>query len=326
VKLVITIPALNEEQTLPKTLADLPKTVHGFDQVEWLLVDDGSEDRTSQVAREAGVQHIVRHPQRRGLAEAFSTALDAALRIGADVIVNTDADNQYSASSIEELVRPIVAGRADIVVGQRVGRGVAAFSRSKKTLQRLGSAVVRTASATQIPDTTSGFRAYSREAALRLNVLGQYTYTLESLIQAGRSGLSVISLPVETNPATRRSRLFSSTPEYVVRSAAQIIRAYAMYEPLRTFLYLAAVAFIGGSTIFVRFFVYFVSGNGTGHVQSLILGAVLMMVAFQLTVLGILADLLAANRKLLERVLFRIRSAEALQEQADLQLTSNPRP
>jgi len=177
VKLVITIPALNEEQTLPGTLADLPRNVRGFDEVQWLVVDDGSQDRTSQVALEGGVDHIVRHPQQRGLAEAFSTALDAALRMGADVIVNTDADNQYAAASIEELVQPVMAGRADIVVGQRVGRGVEAFSRSKRLLQRLGSAVVRTASGTQVPDATSGFRAYSREAALRINVLGRYTYS-----------------------------------------------------------------------------------------------------------------------------------------------------
>lgn len=309
-KLAVVIPALNEETTLPQTLSELPLQVDGFDEVEWIVVDDGSTDRTAQVALEYGAQHVVRFPQRRGLAEAFTAGLDAALRTGADVVVTSDADNQYAAASIPELVAPVLAGRADIVVGERIGAGVDEFSRRKRSLQRLGSAALRVASRTDVPDATSGFRAYSREAAMRANVLGRFSYTLESLIQAGRSGLAVSSVQVDTNPKTRPSRLFSSTTEYIVRSGVQMVRAYAMYEPLRTFLYLAAVALLGALIIFGRFIYFFATGSGNGHIQSLILGAILMIAAFQLLVLGILGDLLAANRRLLERVLVRVRRME----------------
>ncbi len=316
-KLVIVIPALNEAMTLPTAVADLPEHVDGFDDVELILVDDGSTDGTSEIAFAHGIQRVVRFPQRRGLSEAFGAGIDAALRAGADVIVWFDADNQYAASGIPALVAPIVEGRTDIVVGERRGAGVAEFSATKRLLQRLGSAVVRRASRTDVPDATSGFRAYSREAALRLNVLGRFSYTLESLIQAGRSGLAVGSVPVETNLRTRSSRLFSSTPEYLVRSASQLLRAYATYEPLRTFLYIAAIAMTGAFVIFGRFLYYYVTGSGRGHIQSLILGAVLAIGAFQVIVLGILGDLLAANRRLTERVLLRVRRLElSLEEES----------
>jgi glycosyltransferase involved in cell wall biosynthesis len=309
-KLVVVIPALDEAETLPRVLADLPAEVPGFDELETIVVDDGSTDGTATVAFEHGATRVVRFSRRRGLAEAFGAGIDAALRSGADVIVTVDADNQYVAADIPRLVLPVLEGRADIVVGERYGAGVEEFSKMKRLLQRIGSAAVRTASRTDVPDTTSGFRAYTREAALRINVLGRFTYTLESLIQAGRSGLAVDSAPVRTNPAVRKSRLFRSTPEYLARSGTQVARAYAMYAPLRTFLFLAALAFAAALVIFVRFLVYFVENGSGGHIQSLILGGVLAMAAFQVAAIGILGDLLSANRRLIERVLLRVRRIE----------------
>ena len=309
-KLVVVIPALDEAETLPRVLAGLPAAVPGFDRVETIVVDDGSGDGTSAIAFEHGATRVVRFPRRRGLAEAFGAGIDAALRAGADVIVTLDADNQYVAADIPKLVLPILGGRTDIVVGERHGAGVEEFSRRKRLLQRVGSAAVRAASRTDVPDTTSGFRAYTREAALRINVLGRFTYTLESLIQAGRSGLAVGSAPVATNPAVRRSRLFSSTFEYLVRSGTQVARAYATYAPLRTFLFLAALAFTAALAIFARFLYYFVQDGATGHIQSLILGGLLAGAAFQVAAIGILGDLLSSNRRLIERVLLRVRRLE----------------
>lgn len=309
-KLVVVIPALDEAETLPQVLADLPEAVPGFDALETIVVDDGSTDGTTAVAFEHGASRVVRFSQRRGLAEAFGAGIDAALRAGADVIVTLDADNQYDAADIPRLVLPILGGSTDIVVGERHGAGVEEFSRTKRVLQHVGSAAVRAASRTDVPDTTSGFRAYTREAALRINVLGRFTYTLESLIQAGRSGLAVGSAPVGTNPAVRRSRLFSSTLEYLVRSGTQVARAYAMYAPLRTFLFLAALAFTAALAIFARFLYYFVQDGSAGHIQSLILGGLLAGAAFQVAAIGILGDLLSANRRLIERVLLRVRRVE----------------
>jgi glycosyltransferase involved in cell wall biosynthesis len=309
-KLVVVIPALDEAGTLPQVLGDLPVEVPGFTELETIVVDDGSTDGTAAIALAHGATRVVRFSRRRGLAEAFGAGMDAALRAGADVIVTLDADNQYVASDIAILVLPILEGRTDIVVGERYGAGVAEFSRSKRVLQRFGSAAVRAASRTDVPDTTSGFRAYTREAALRINVLGRFTYTLESLIQAGRSGLAVGSVPVATNPAVRRSRLFSSTFEYLVRSTAQVVRAYAAYAPLRTFLFLAGLAFAAALAIFGRFIYYFAENGAHGHIQSLILGGLLATAAFVVAAIGILGDLLSVNRRLLERVLLRVRRLE----------------
>ena len=310
-KLIIQIPCLNEEATLPQTLADLPREVDGFDTVEWLVVDDGSTDGTADVARECGVDHLVRFAQNKGLAVAFQAGIDAALKLGADVIVNTDADNQYDARDIERLVAPIVAHEADMVVGDREVRRSEEFSRAKKLLQLWGSWVVRQASGTDIADTTSGFRAYNREAALRLNVVSRFSYTLETIIQAGKSDIAVAHVPIRTNAKTRESRLFRSIFQYVTRSVETILRVYAMYEPLRVFLWLAALVGVAGLALFGRFaWFYFTAPGPTGHVQSLIVAAALLGFAAQLAVLGVLADLLRANRVLAERTLHRVRKLE----------------
>ena len=309
-RLVIQIPCLDEEATLAQTLAELPRSVPGFDEVVWLVIDDGSTDRTVDVARSAGVDHIVSFPRNKGLAVAFQAGLDAALKLGADVIVNTDADNQYSSADIAELVRPIVDGTADFVVGTRDIANHAEFSATKKVLQRVGSWVVRQASGTDIPDTTSGFRAYNREAALRVNVVSAFSYTLETVIQAGKDDLAVGHVPVRTNPTTRPSRLFSSKRQYIRRSATTIMRIYAMHEPIRVFLYPAIFFGLIGAILFGRFAWFFLSGDGGGHVQSLIFGAVALLMALQLVALGVIGDLLRANRLIGERTLRRVRGLE----------------
>ena len=311
-KLVIQIPCYNEEQTLPGTVADLPREVPGFDSVELLVVDDGSTDRTAEVAREVGIDHLVRFPGNRGLAKAFMAGLDAALRVGADVIVNTDADNQYDASFIPSLVAPIVRGEADMVIGDRQVDRVAEFSSTKKRLQKFGSWVVRKASAADVPDATSGFRAISREAALSLFVTSEFTYTLETIIQAGAAQLTLAAVPIETNPKTRESRLFRGMWSYIRRSAATIVRIYTMYNPLKTFLTLAAVFLVAGLIFGGRWLYFFFTTEGqTGHTQSLILTAILILAAFQIALFGMIADLVGANRKLLEAVLKRVRKLEA---------------
>lgn len=310
-KLIIQIPCLNEEAVLPETLADLPRTVEGFDDIEWLVIDDGSTDRTSAVARDLGVDHIVRFNSNKGLAVAFQAGLDAALKLGADVIVNTDADGQYRADDIPKLVAPILAHEADIVVGDRNVRGHEEFSRVKKLLQRWGSWVVRRASKTDIPDTTSGFRAYSREAALRLNVVSSFTYTAETLIQAGRSDLAVTHVPIRTNPRTRESRLFKSLGQYVARSIGTILRISVMYEPLPAFLVPAALIGAGGIALLGRFgWFYFTQPGPTGHLQSLIVGVALLIFAVQLVLLGVISDLLRSNRIISERTLQKVRKIE----------------
>ncbi|MCC6747268.1 MAG: glycosyltransferase family 2 protein [Deltaproteobacteria bacterium] len=310
-KLIIQIPCFNERETLPLAVAALPREIPGVSSIEILVIDDGSRDGTSEVARDAGVHHIVRFSQNRGLARAFNAGIDAALRLGADIIVNTDADNQYNADDIPALIRPILDGRADLVVGDRQVHTIAHFSPTKKRLQRLGSWLVRLASGTTVPDATSGFRAISREAALRMFVTSDFSYTLETIIQAGQAHLAVEGVPVRTNPKTRESRLFRSIPQYLRRSGATILRIYAMYKPLKAFAYLSSALFLAGAGLGLRFLYYhFTSPTNAGKVQSLILAAVLLIVAFIVFVAGMLADLIAANRKLLEDALMRLRRLE----------------
>src|SRR3954466_1443297 len=310
-KLVIQIPCLDEEETLPQGLRELPRELAGFDEVEWLIVDDGSTDRTVEVARETGVDHIVRLTKNKGLAAAFQAGIDASLKLGADVIVNTDADHQYQADDIPQLVRPILEGRADMVVGDRQVKDVEHFSASKKLLQRLGSFVVRRASGTRVPDTTSGFRAYNREAALQLVVVSNYTYTLESLIQAGKMLVAIEHVPIGTNPETRESRLVDSTPAYVRRNALAVFRAYVLYEPLRVFTVVAIAFALAALAAFSPFLIdSIVNGDTTGHVQSLILGAILALTAVQMFGLGIVGDAIAGQRVIAQRTFERIRRLE----------------
>jgi glycosyltransferase involved in cell wall biosynthesis len=309
-KLIIQIPCFDEEQTLPDTLRDLPREVSGIDTVEWLVIDDGSTDRTVEVARAGGVDHIVRLTNNRGLAAGFQAGLDACLKLGADVIVNTDADNQYVGADIPKLVAPILEGTADMVVGDRETDRIEHFSPVKKLLQRWGSAVVRRASDTNVPDTTSGFRAYNREAALQIQVVSKFTYTLESIIQAGKMLVAVDHVSIRTNPKTRESRLFPSTAAYVRRNGVSIFRIYALYEPLRLFMAAAAITALVGLVIWARFLWYFIDGRGGGHIQSLILGSTLFIIAVQFVALGILGDVLAGSRVLQQRILERVRRVE----------------
>jgi glycosyltransferase involved in cell wall biosynthesis len=308
VKLVIQIPCRNEEATLPVTLAELPTEVPGFDTVEWLVIDDGSSDRTGDVAHAHGVHRVVRFPEWRGLARAFEAGLREAVAMGADVIVNTDADNQYRGSDVATLVRPILEGRADMVVGTRPIGEIADFSPVKKLLQRLGSSAVRRLSHIEVPDATSGFRAFSRDAALRLTVLTDFSYTLETIIQAGEKNIAVTHVPVRTNGKLRESRLFTSTSIYVQRSLATMLRVYVLYQPLRFFLPLAAVFLLAGLVLFGRFLTIWVQKPiGTGHVQSLVVAGVSTILGVLFVALGVLADLTAMNRRLLEELVLNTR-------------------
>ena len=308
IKLVIQIPCFNEEATLPATLADLPRTVPGVDVVEWLVIDDGSSDRTVEVAREHGVDHIVSHSSNRGLAAAFLTGLEAGLQAGAHVIVNTDADNQYDARGIPDLVRPVLDDGADMVVGERPIEQIEEFSRVKKRLQRLGSWVVRKFSGTDIRDAPSGFRAMSREAALRLQVHGRFSYTMETLVQARAEGLTVVSVPVGVNPQTRPSRLAKSTFQYLRRSSQTIVRSFALYYPFKFFFRVGMVPFVLGIGLLVRWGIYWlVEDPYRSRIPSLVVGAVLIIVAVQIWVVAFLADLIAANRRLLSEARARDR-------------------
>lgn len=308
-KLIIQIPCYNEAETLGATLAELPREVPGFDTVEWLVVDDGSTDGTRQVALDHGADRVVRHTTNQGLARAFMTGLNASLQHGADVIVNTDADNQYDARDIPALVAPILDGTADIVVGERPIQVIRHFSPLKKMLQKLGSWVVRIASNTSIPDAPSGFRAISRGAAQQIAVFSDYTYTLETIIQAGQKHIAITSVPVRVNEDLRSSHLVTSIPYYIARSVVTIVRVFVIYRPFRFFSSLAAVTFLAGFAIGVRFLAFYLRGDGDGHVQSLILATLLMGAGFQLFLVAFIADLLAANRKLMEDLLHRMRSA-----------------
>lgn len=306
-KLVIQIPCYNEAATLPVALRRLPRKVAGFDAVEWLVIDDGSTDGTADVARAHGVDCVVRHTRNQGLARAFVSGLDACVDRGADVIVNTDADNQYDADDIPALVAPILQGKAELVIGARPIQAIGHFSPAKKLLQRLGSWVVRVASRTEIPDAPSGFRALTRSAAQRLVVFNDYTYTLETIIQAGQKNMAVTSVPVRVNEELRPSRLIRSIPSYVKRSIVTIVRIFVIYRPFRFFASIGALLFVGGFLIGLRFLLKFLSGDGDGHVQSLILAGALLVMGFQTVLVAFLADLLAANRKLLEEVRYRLK-------------------
>lgn len=312
-KLIIQIPCYNEEETLGITYNDLPRHIDGIDEIEYLIINDGSKDSTVEVARELGFHHVVSFKQNKGLAKGFMAGLDACLHLGADIIVNTDADNQYCGADIEKLVRPILDGEADIVIGERPIDQTEHFSWKKKKFQHLGSWVVRVASGTSIPDAPSGFRAYSREAALRLNVTNEYTYTLETIIQAGHDKIAMTSVPIHTNGETRPSRLFSSMWRYMKRSSTVIIRSFMMYKPLRFFSLIGSILFLAGALIGIRFLYYMLIGSAGGHIQSLILAAILLIMGFQTVVMGLLSDIIAANRKILEDVQYRVRKLDCKQ-------------
>ncbi len=309
-KLIIQIPCYNEEETLEIALNDLPRQLEGIDEIEYLIINDGSHDRTVEVARKWGVHHVVNFNQNRGLAKGFMAGLDGCLRNGADIIVNTDADNQYCAQDIAALIAPILEGRADMVIGERPIDQTEHFSYLKKKLQHFGSWVVRKASNTDIPDAPSGFRALSREAAMHINVVNDYTYTLETIVQAGRQRIPITSVPVRTNEEMRPSRLFSSIWGYVKRSMLTIIRAYAMYKPLKCFTYIACIPTLIGLGYIFRFLLYYLMGTSGGHVQSLILGCTLLIMGFLTFMIGIVSDVIAANRKILEDTQYHARKLE----------------
>jgi glycosyltransferase involved in cell wall biosynthesis len=315
-KLIIQIPCFNEEATLPGTWADLPRSIPGIDEIEVLVIDDGSDDRTVAVARELGVPHVLELKPHVGLARGFQAGLDEALRLGADIIVNTDADNQYRGEDIPRLIQPILDERADIVVGDRGVAHVEHFSPLKRWLQRIGSRVVQMAAGFPIPDAASGFRAYSREAALRLNVLSDFSYTLETLIQAGMFKIPIEFVPITTNPQTRKSRLAKSIPDYLLRSGITVIRAYTMYRPLRTFVTIGLIFLLAGLLLGLRFVVLLWLNGTAGNVQSLILAAILMIVGVQTCLIGLAADLIGFNRRLQERMLLHLKRLE-LNEQRE---------
>ena len=306
-KLIIQIPCYNEAETLEVALNDLPKQIDGIDEIEYLIINDGSKDNTVEVAKNWGVHYVVNFKCNKGLAKGFMAGLDACLRQGADIIVNTDADNQYCGADIEKLVRPILDGKADIVIGERPIDDTEHFSPLKKKLQHIGSWTVRVASKTDVPDAPSGFRAYSRQAALKMNVVNEYTYTLETIVQAGRNKMAITSVPIRTNPELRKSRLFKSMFGYIKKSMLTIIRAFMMYKPLRFFTIIGSVIFLIGLILGIRFLVFVFMGESGGHIQSLILASTLLLLGFQTFISGLQADLIASNRKLLEDIQERVR-------------------
>ncbi len=306
-KLIIQIPCYNEAESLPETVAQLPRQIDGIDEVEVLIIDDGSSDNTAEVAEACGVDHVLRLPHHAGLAAGFAAGLEACLRLGADFIVNTDADNQYYAADIPLLVQPLLSGEAELVIGDRGVATLQTFSPIKRSLQVFGSRIVSSAAGLDISDATSGFRAMTRDVALHTVVLSDYSYTLETLIQAGNRKTKVVSIPVRTNPPRRPSRLMTGMGHYLKHSSATIIRSYTMYRPLRVFFTAGMIVFLLGLALVVRFLVYYFQGQGSGHVQSLILAAVLLIVGFQTWLIGLVADLVGKNRRLMEEVLWRVR-------------------
>ena len=309
-KLIIQIPCYNEEKTLPETFHDLPQHLDGIDVIETLIIDDGSQDRTVEIAHQLGINHIVHKTRNKGLAYGFKAGIDACLRLGADIIVNTDADNQYCGEDIAKLVAPILAGQADIVVGARPIQDIEHFSKRKKRLQGLGSFVVRLTSNTSIPDAPSGFRAYSRQAAMKLNVINEYTYTLETIIQAGQRRDAITSVPIRTNPETRKSRLFKSMFSYVSRSSMTIVRAFMMYRPLLFFMSIGLTFLIAGLALGIRYLYFLFIGEGAGHVHSLILASLFITLGYQTILISLQSDLIAANRKILEDVQIHVKRME----------------
>jgi glycosyltransferase involved in cell wall biosynthesis len=312
-KLIVQVPCYNEAETLPLVLNGIPRFIPGVDEIQLLIIDDGSQDNTIEVARQHGVDYIIRHPENKGLARAFRTGLDACLRLGADIVVNTDGDNQYPQADIPRLVAPILHGEADIAIGDRQTWSIAEFSPFKKLLQAWGSRVVRGVSGTSVTDAVSGFRAYSRDAALRLVTLTTYSYTVDNVIQAGKLGLCTVNVPVETNPETRPSRLKKGNWDFVKKQAATILRLYTLYEPLRSFFYLSLPFALSGGVLILRFlyFQLFTAEKGVGrHVQSLTIGGTLLILGLLLFILGVLADLIATNRRLTEEALYRLRKLE----------------
>lgn len=309
-KLIIQIPCYNEEETLPQTIADLPKEIDGVDEIETLIIDDGSTDRTIEMAHKLGVNHVVKQVSNRGLALAFKAGLDACLRLGADIIVNTDGDNQYYGGNIPELIGPILKGKAEIVIGDRQTDTIEHFSPLKKKLQKLGSKVVRKFSETNVIDTTSGFRAYSREAAMKMNVVSEYTYTLETIIDAGLKKMAIENVPIKTNEKLRESRLFKSPWAYIKRSAATIVRTSVSRSPLKLFLPIAIAVFIVGLVLAIRYLVFWGVGEGGGHVQSLLLSAILLICSFLMAMFALLADANSAQRKVMDEILYRVKKLE----------------
>ena len=310
-KLIIQIPCLNEEKTLPLVIRDLPKKIDGISKIETLIIDDGSTDRTSHVARELGVDHIIQLASNHGLAHAFMVGLDTALKLGANIIVNTDGDNQYNGCDVPKLIKPILENKAEIVVGDREVEKIKHFSLTKIFLQKLGSWVVRQLSGTSIPDVTSGFRAYSKETAMQINIVSKFSYTLETIIMAGKKNIPITHVAIRTNEKLRDSRLFKSTWGYLKNSIATIVRIYAMYEPLKVFSYIGGTSFFLGFILGCRYLFFFFIESTAGHVQSLILSAILIIVGFQIILIGLAADLISINREYIEKSLYRIKKSEA---------------
>ena len=309
-KLIIQIPCLNEEKTLPLVIRDLPKKIDGISKIETLIIDDGSTDRTSHVARELGVDHIIQLASNHGLAHAFMVGLDTALKLGANIIVNTDGDNQYNGCDVPKLIKPILENKAEIVVGDREVEKIKHFSLTKIFLQKLGSWVVRQLSGTSIPDVTSGFRAYSKETAMQINIVSKFSYTIESIIMAGKKNIPITHVAIRTNEKLRDSRLFKSTWGYLKNSIATIVRIYAMYEPLKVFSYIGGTSFFLGFILGCRYLYFFIVESTAGHVQSLILSAILIIVGFQIILIGLLADLISINREYIENSLHRIKKSK----------------
>lgn len=309
-KVIVQIPCYNEEETLPQTFRDIPKEIEGVDTVEILIIDDGSTDKTIEVAKKIGVDHIIINSKNRGLARTFQAGLDACLKLGADIIVNTDGDNQYKGKDIPVLIQPILHGKADIVIGDRQTDKIPHFSPSKKKMQKMGSFVVRMLSETTIPDAVSGFRAFRREAAMQINIVSPFSYTIETVIQAGKKHLAVASVPIGTNQKTRESRLFKSIPSFIKNQISTIIRMYTMYQPMKVFFYIGSILIALGFIPSFRFIFYYLTDAGTGHIQSLIFAAIMFVVGFQVLMIGLVADVIGCNRKLIEDTLLRVRRIE----------------